>query len=41
METEYDVIRYEKRDKVAFITINRPEKMNALSAEAVSQLRSA
>ena len=28
-----DVVTYESRDRVAIITINRPEKLNALNAE--------
>jgi enoyl-CoA hydratase len=28
-----DLVRYEARDKVGFVTLNRPEKLNALSME--------
>lgn len=38
-----DTIKYEVRqdDAVAVVTLNRPEKMNALSGELISELRSA
>lgn len=35
------VITYESKDKIATITINRPEKMNALSNQLVVELRDA
>jgi enoyl-CoA hydratase len=36
-----DVVLYESNDQIATITINRPEKMNALSEQVVADLRSA
>ncbi|MCP5026527.1 MAG: enoyl-CoA hydratase [Actinomycetia bacterium] len=36
-----DVVLYESIDRIATITINRPEKMNALSEQVVIELRSA
>lgn len=35
-----DLVLYERRDAVARIVLNRPAKLNALSAELVEQLRS-
>ena len=35
------VITYESKDNIATITINRPEKMNALSNQLVVELRDA
>ena len=32
---------FEKKDRIAYLTINRPEKMNALNAEVVNGLNSA
>ncbi|MEL7155474.1 MAG: enoyl-CoA hydratase/isomerase family protein, partial [Actinomycetota bacterium] len=36
-----DVVLYESSDQIATITINRPEKMNALSEQVVAELRAA
>lgn len=36
-----DVVLYESTDQIATITINRPEKMNALSEQVVADLREA
>ena len=38
---EYSLVRYELRDHVARITLNRPEIRNALNREAYAQLESA
>jgi enoyl-CoA hydratase len=35
----YDTLRVEKRDRIAFVTINRPDKLNALNAQAKSELQ--
>lgn len=35
------LLKYETRDGVAWLTINRPERRNALSAEVISMLRQA
>jgi enoyl-CoA hydratase len=36
-----DVVLYERRGPAAWITLNRPDKLNALSAEVVGRLREA
>ncbi len=36
-----DVVLYESNDRIATITINRPERMNALSEQVVAELREA
>lgn len=36
-----DVVLYESNEQIATITINRPEKMNALSEQVVAELRDA
>jgi len=38
---KYKNIIYEKKDRVAQITLNRPEKMNAISMQVVSELSTA
>ena len=35
---EFEFIRYEKRDRIAYVTINRPEVMNALHPPAHEEL---
>ena len=35
----YETIIYEKKPPIAYITLNRPEKMNALSKELIRELR--
>ena len=34
----YQTIRYEKNDGIAFVTINRPEALNALNSTVISEL---
>jgi enoyl-CoA hydratase/carnithine racemase len=36
-----DVLSYEVRDRKAYITMNRPQRMNALSRELLGALREA
>ena len=36
----YENIKYEKRDGIAYITFNRPEKLNALNRETMEELES-
>ena len=38
---EFENIRYEERDRVAYITLNRPEKLNALSGDLLEELNRA
>ena len=38
---ELDFVKVETRDELAVITVNRPDKLNALNAETVNQLRAA
>src|SRR5579871_203061 len=38
---EYESIRYEVEDRVATITLNRPEQLNALSPAMIRELREA
>jgi enoyl-CoA hydratase len=35
---ENDVVRYEERDSIAIITLNRPERMNTLTESVVAQV---
>jgi len=34
----YETLRYEKRDGIAYVTIHRPEKLNALNATVIGEL---
>ena len=38
---DLDFIKYEKRDRIAFITIDRPERLNALHPPASLEMRRA
>lgn len=40
-ETAYEFITYRVHDRVAYLTINRPQVMNALHAEANAEMRAA
>ena len=40
-EKSYEQIAYEKKDRVAIITINRPKMMNALNTSVASEMRQA
>jgi enoyl-CoA hydratase len=35
----YETLNVERRDRIAFVTINRPDKLNALNAQAKSELK--
>jgi enoyl-CoA hydratase/carnithine racemase len=35
---EYEHVRYEKRDHVAYVTLNRPERMNAIAPPTIAEL---
>ncbi len=35
------VVLYEKKDKIAYITLNRPEAMNAISSEVLKEITKA
>ena len=39
MNEKADAVTYEKKDKIAFVTLNRPEKNNALTNEVIKKLR--
>ena len=41
MATSSDIVLYEKRDRIAWITINRPEAMNALNPDVGAGLADA
>ena len=38
MDTTYQFVRYEKRNRIAYITLNRPEVMNALHPPLEAEL---
>ncbi|KKK45011.1 MAG: putative enoyl-CoA hydratase echA8, partial [Candidatus Lokiarchaeum sp. GC14_75] len=39
MSPDYETILYEKKDKVAVITLNRPERLNAINVQMNSDLK--
>ena len=39
MSSEYETILYEKKDRVAVITLNRPERMNAINIQMNADLK--
>src|SRR5260370_16962852 len=36
---EFQNLRFEKREQIAYVTINRPEKLNALNQAVMGELR--
>jgi 2-(1,2-epoxy-1,2-dihydrophenyl)acetyl-CoA isomerase len=38
---QFDTLLFERRDAVAFVTLNRPDKLNALNLKLITDLRSA
>jgi methylglutaconyl-CoA hydratase len=38
---EFDLLQYEVRDRVAYLTMNRPEKRNALNFQLVAEMKAA
>ena len=40
-QTQMSLILFEIKDRIGYITLNRPEKRNALSPELVSDLKEA
>src|SRR4028119_550182 len=41
MVSQYDTIQFEKRDAVARITLNRPDRLNSFTAQMHGELRDA
>ena len=39
--TSYQFVQYEVRDRIAFITINRPDRLNALGNDVAGELTDA
>ena len=38
---EFTALRFEERERIAYVTLNRPERLNALNGELVDELRAA
>lgn len=37
--TMYETVKYEVRDGIAYVTVNRPEALNALNSQVIGELR--
>jgi len=38
---KFETLQFERRDRIAFVTLNRPDKLNALNLQLIEDLRAA